>query len=102
MFIVCVCLCVVTQACLKKVVKEGGRVLTIRLSSLWFMNVEGPKRALMYEKGSRRITVCYAMHSSLQEIRDMIQYLQPRVVTPLVLPKGMKRAQVRTKNHNLT
>jgi len=75
----------------------NGKVLKIKLSSLWFMknrNGTGPKSALNHDKEKNILTICYAMHSSLDEIGAMINYVKPKVVTPLVLPKGMRRYEV--------
>ncbi|OXA45181.1 Protein artemis [Folsomia candida] len=34
----------------------------------------------------KRLTVCYAMHPSLEEIVSVIEYLRPKILTPLVMP----------------
>lgn len=50
-------------------------------------------------RSGKRLSVCYAMHSSLQEVVDTIDFLKPEVVTPLVVPFGASLAHV---SHYLT
>jgi len=40
------------------------------------------------------LTVCYAMHASLTEIGQMIDYLKPTAVTPLVKPIRVDPSEV--------
>lgn len=53
----------------------------------------GPEGNLLMEKKMatvirtpKRLSVCYAMHPSLEEIVHVIEYLKPKIVTPLVMP----------------
>lgn len=77
---------------------KDEKVLKIRLSSLWYMKNEdgsGPLSAVHYSRDKGQVTLCYSMHSSLDEIGFMIDYLRPSVVTPLVTPpRGTQRNEV--------
>ncbi|KAH9504835.1 Protein artemis [Bulinus truncatus] len=80
------------------VTMEGQQyqVYNIRPSTMWFT---AQKKSLMDQEnivatsanpeGINRI--CYTMHSSYSEIRDLVSFLQPTHVMPTVLPTSDKQ-----------
>ncbi|KAK6993734.1 protein artemis-like isoform X1 [Biomphalaria glabrata] len=67
------------------------QVLNIKPSTMWFTaqkksstSQEHVAVTAVNPKGLNRI--CYTMHSSYREIRDLISFLQPKSVLPSVLP----------------
>jgi len=81
-------LCEAKEECMK-----GKSSLVIRLSSMWYTLSPSIPDNIFARKGNT-LTVCYAMHSSLIEVGQMIDYLKPRIVTPLVLPRGCNRKEL--------
>lgn len=61
---------------------------------MWFTKMDEEDRKPIILRG-RTLSVCYAMHSSLDEIAKMIDYLQPSVVTPFVRPKNSSMKEVK-------
>jgi hypothetical protein len=45
-------------------------------------------------EGSNFLRICYSMHSSLKEIRDVVSYLKPKRVRPNVVPLGSSEREV--------
>lgn len=75
--------------------KDLNKVLTIRLSTQWHVmdgkNIDN--RVLVGEEGGIQ-RVLFSMHSSLEEIQDMVQTLQPRKVTPIAKPDLVTKEKV--------
>ncbi|XP_059151090.1 protein artemis-like isoform X2 [Physella acuta] len=71
---------------------DGGKfkVLNIRPSTMWFTshNTKSRTEDLIVTPASSRglHRVCYSMHSSYSEIRDLVSYLLPKCAVPNVLP----------------
>ncbi|XP_013411942.1 protein artemis-like [Lingula anatina] len=63
---------------------DDPRVLTILMSTMWFTQEVRPHEIICGEKGFYR--TCFSFHSSYQEIRDFVSYLQPCRVFPNVIP----------------
>jgi hypothetical protein len=62
--------------------------MELRLTSMWYTLLASDRQVdkAAVHRTSKRLSVCYSMHSSLQEIVKTIDYLKPRIVTPLVMP----------------
>ncbi|ODM97014.1 Protein artemis [Orchesella cincta] len=71
--------------CGDKACVENGNAITWRLSSMWYTSRAKADRRNVSWNG-KTVMLCYSMHSSLEEIAQTIDYLKPRIVTPLVLP----------------
>ncbi|XP_046437759.1 protein artemis-like [Daphnia pulex] len=75
--------------------KDSNKVLTIRLSTQWHLmdgkNIDN--RVLVGEEGGIQ-RVLFSMHSSLEEIQDMVQTLQPRKVTPIAKPDLVTKEKI--------
>ncbi|XP_046441306.1 protein artemis-like [Daphnia pulex] len=76
--------------------KDSNKVLTIRLSTQWHLmagkNIDN--RVLVGEEGGIQ-RVLFSMHSSLEEIQDMVQTLQPRIkVTPIAKPDLVTKEKI--------
>ncbi|XP_005097870.1 protein artemis isoform X2 [Aplysia californica] len=71
---------------------EKFKIMNIRPSTMWFTSektkasAEDLVVAPATQKGLHR--VCYSMHSSYSEIRDVVSYLQPERLFPNVLPQS--------------
>ncbi|CAL1544237.1 unnamed protein product [Lymnaea stagnalis] len=74
------------------------QVLNIRLSTMWFTSQSSRSRKedlLVAPKSKVGIyRVCYSMHSSYSEIRDLVSYLQPKLVMPNVIPVSDKSIDI--------
>ena len=73
----------------------GKEVLYVEFKSMWYADSEEENRSTISIKFPWTVLkVCYAMHSSLNEITKVIDYLEPKVVTPLVIPKNSSLKEV--------
>ncbi|CAL8138248.1 unnamed protein product [Orchesella dallaii] len=72
---------------------ENGNSITWRLSSMWYTSRAKADRRNILWRG-KNLMLCYSMHSSLEEIAQTIDYLKPKIVTPLVLPVRSKVTEI--------
>jgi len=69
--------------------------MELRLTSMWYTMLGASSNSDVVVRTSKRLNVCYSMHSSLEEIGRTIDYLRPSVVTPLVKPFQSSMEDVR-------
>ena len=71
-------------------------VCQIRPSAMYFRGNRMDKYEDKVVKctGGQSYRVCYSSHSSLEELREFVNYLKPNSIIPCALPKGMNHHQV--------
>lgn len=77
-------------------VDESSNVMTLQLSAMCWQNWDGGSFVKQIKENAFR--VCFATHSSLSEIEELLLYLKPQKVLLNVIPKN---ADERQKMFNL-
>lgn len=72
--------------------KDSRKVLKIRLTTQWHFMQGLITETVVKEKDMYRIL--YSMHSSLEEIQDLVNCLQPHKVTPIAKPDKISEEEV--------
>jgi len=61
---------------------------------MWFTLEKSSSLQSHLKMQGTTLMLCYSMHSSLQELGRTIDFLKPKQVIPLVLPKGTPLIEV--------
>jgi DNA cross-link repair 1C protein len=67
-------------------------LLTIKPSVMFFQTAKC-KQIVKWESANY-LRICYSMHSSFDEIKNFVSYLNPKQLRPNVIPKGSSEGQV--------
>ncbi|KAK7869233.1 hypothetical protein R5R35_000864 [Gryllus longicercus] len=71
--------------------KKQGLVRTIKPSAMWFRNRQKSDDTVIESRERISFKVAYSCHSSLSELADIIEFLQPKKIVPCVIPPNANK-----------